>query len=457
MYITARQVVVMAVALSHVPYMAQAAHVSQEVGRSATPVSSACDGRPDNESEVMKTCDDFCAGRCAFVNTSELPTRVHTLTVFRETPFNVTTLGEKNCGDAFGDVGFYLSNHNMPFICKQNPNSSECADSNAIEKGSQNNVFIQFILEVDGNFGPYEMCNPMHGWDTAHWECLTYCETPPDCDPWTMQKSTMDWMGPTCFCPNGHSNRTVGRLAQSGNHHHSSTNGSNPWPATCVKDNFYNITLFNKCVNGTVLKHIPGAAATPEACCSACADTLGCGGWSMFDGPGHGCSLIADKDHVLDSLTSDEKCVSAYDFHGGLGHISDGVLGGYWYSLPAAGECVGTARPGDATGCTWRVVDVLKIVNSTCVGQRVDAAIHAYAASCFDTCPESERHDPTSACYTVCYASAINGNTSMVPPLTPMEKNDVIAPFLHAFGDSGGCPALHPPTKGLTGTRSHDT
>jgi hypothetical protein len=45
--------------------------------------------------------------------------------------------------------------------------------SNAIEKGSQNNVFVQFEIEVDGNFGPYEMCNPMHGWDTAHWECLT--------------------------------------------------------------------------------------------------------------------------------------------------------------------------------------------------------------------------------------------------------------------------------------------
>ena len=33
--------------------------------------------------------------------------------VYRETPVNVTTLGEKNCGDARGDIGFFLAAHNL--------------------------------------------------------------------------------------------------------------------------------------------------------------------------------------------------------------------------------------------------------------------------------------------------------------------------------------------------------
>jgi hypothetical protein len=30
-------------------------------------------------------------------------------------------------------------------------------------------------------------------------------------------------------------------------------------------------------------------------------------------------------------------------------------LGGIWYSTPAAGQCTGARRPGDGSGCTWRV------------------------------------------------------------------------------------------------------
>jgi hypothetical protein len=55
-----------------------------------------------------------------------------------------------------------------------------------------------------------------------------------------------------------------------------------------------------------------------------------CGGWSSFDGFGNGCSLIADSGHVLVDLKPGDPCVSAFDFNAGLGHISDGTLGGFW-------------------------------------------------------------------------------------------------------------------------------
>ena len=41
---------------------------------------------------------------------------------------------EKNNGDTFGDVGFYLTNHNLPYLCANDPNSSTCTEANAIER-----------------------------------------------------------------------------------------------------------------------------------------------------------------------------------------------------------------------------------------------------------------------------------------------------------------------------------
>lgn len=135
---------------------------------------------------------------------------------------------------------------------------------------------IAHLTRIHAASGPYEMCNPLHGWDTDHWECLTYCETPPQCAPWSTQKSHADWMGPTCFCGNGLSNRTVGRLAQTESHHSKPTNKSNPWPSACEEKGMFEISLFDKCLNGTVMKRVigPNATAAGWSVCSACAVAL---------------------------------------------------------------------------------------------------------------------------------------------------------------------------------------
>ena len=91
---------------------------------------------------------------------------------------------------------------------------------------------------------------------------------------------------------------------------------------------------------------------------TACKDDK-CDGWGIADGLGADgkgdCQLMADpmKYHRITDPTS--KCLSAYkDTHGGGGgYISGGVLGGHWYSTPAAGECKGEARPGDGSGVCW--------------------------------------------------------------------------------------------------------
>ena len=88
---------------------------------------------------------------------SELPAKTHTIKVFRETPINVTTLNEKNSGTINGDIGFYLSNHNLAYTCAVFPKSDDCVHANAIEKNSQSNIFIEFEIEIDGEYGPYQM------------------------------------------------------------------------------------------------------------------------------------------------------------------------------------------------------------------------------------------------------------------------------------------------------------
>jgi hypothetical protein len=45
-------------------------------------------------------------------------------------------------------------------------------------------------------------------------------------------------------------------------------------------------------------------------------------------------------------------------------------LNGSWYSTEAEGECVGDARPGDGSGCYWRLLENTRIVNASCVNGR---------------------------------------------------------------------------------------
>lgn len=408
-----------------------------------TAINASCNGAAETDADVHATCEDFCASRCAFVQDFELPVKKTKLTLFRETPINVTTLDEKNNGDTFGDVGFYLTNHNLPYLCANDPNSSTCTEANAIERNSQNNIFLQFTVEVDGDFGPYQMCNPEHGWDTKNWECLTYCEEPPNCQPWSSQKDNRDWMGPTCFCDNGHSNATVGRHNQSDMHHHSGGNAST-WPKQCVAANLHDISGFGYCLTGTVLKSIPaGPDATIAECCSLCGETHGCLGWTMKHGEGKGCDLLGDPGHDWTKMDPGHPCISAYNFQSGTGHISDGVLGGFWYSLPTAGECKATHDVG-TDGCTWKLEKMTKWVNSSCVGSLVEKGVEAHGKSCFEKCGK-DAHDVTSLCYTVCFAETVNGNVTT--GLAPMPIDQVAAPFRAAFAAGeghGGCANLMP-------------
>ena len=73
-------------------------------------------------------------------------------------PFDALTLTNKNTGDVPGDVSFVLSRKAIGVDCSKDPTSARCFFNG--DEANSTDVIIQFEVEVDGNWGPYEYCNP---------------------------------------------------------------------------------------------------------------------------------------------------------------------------------------------------------------------------------------------------------------------------------------------------------
>ena len=77
------------------------------------------------------------------------------LTLYRLTPNNITDLRNKDTGDADGDTFFSLNEYDLPLRCING--------SGTDARGcflDVNDVYLQFVVEVDGLYGPYGHCNP---------------------------------------------------------------------------------------------------------------------------------------------------------------------------------------------------------------------------------------------------------------------------------------------------------
>jgi len=69
------------------------------------------------------------------------------------------------------------------------------------------------------------------------------------------------------------------------------------------------------------------------------------------------------------------------------------VLGGFWYSLPAAGECKATQDVG-TDGCTWKLEKMSKWVNSSCVGSLVEKGVRTTGSCMHMLHPETPKAAP---------------------------------------------------------------
>jgi hypothetical protein len=166
-------------------------------------------------------CKVFCDGTCPFHPrwSSDQP---QNLTVYRLTPANVTGLVNHDTGDAAGDAGFYGSFLVLRMLdCKPPWNGFGCFLAN-------NPVITKFVMEVDGQYGPYLKCNPrqMYGadgseaWvDTKTWDC-TY-------------GNGVAWHGNTNGCSCKRANMTVGRDPVDHNENCSSPDADGRIPVGC--------------------------------------------------------------------------------------------------------------------------------------------------------------------------------------------------------------------------------
>ena len=129
----------------------------------AAPAASAAPACPTNPPMANNnaSCEAFCAGRCAYhpdfmpdgQPSAGAPTN---LTVYRLTAEKMLKygVGNKDTGDAAGDVGFYMGRFMSLVDCKPPWTSHGCFLD-------EQPVIQEFTLETDGMWGPYMKCNPL--------------------------------------------------------------------------------------------------------------------------------------------------------------------------------------------------------------------------------------------------------------------------------------------------------
>ena len=122
------------------------------------------------------------------------------------------------------------------------------------------------------------------------------------------------------------------------------------------------------------------------------------------------------------------------------------MMNGYWYSTNAAGHCDEDSHSGDAEPCTWHIAKVEKVVNKSCVNDKIFSTILTKNSSCFDALPNGEGHNVSSDGYINCFFDSLLGNASAGRPgLAPTEQSisdEVAQLFEKGFlpEADGGCP-----------------
>ena len=405
-------------------------------------------------------CAAFCSSQCSFYNTtSGEKGQPRNVTLYRVTPANVTGVANKNTADPPGDITFVISKKNLTQQCLHDPEGQGChTDLQRID------LYGEFTVEVDGQWGPYSMCNPADSWDTADWFCGQYCMQPTQAgcgpvDPDVSSNGT-GWMGFNCWCDR--TARTVGRVeapGATGIH----SNMPPGYPPQCAGGfaPMGNATGQGQaaCIDGgagVAPARVIGPAWSFESAasmgCQACFDDPSCTGWRSLDNvtvelfhtplrnvsaPGGASSCVGGARHR-----------SHYGGSNWYGLVRMGGCGEHgctniWYSTPETAECAPGAPLG-TDGCAWRLIETKQYVNATCVDKQADAAVEVHGKRCFDTCPQPLNR--ATDCYLDCYRNTLMGDAAQ--NLSAVDPDAMIAGWKTAFSENdpakGGCPPVKP-------------
>merc|ERR1719272_627756 len=377
-----------------------------------------------------------------------------TMTVYRITPRNYTGLTNLDSGDAHGDVFFGIYELAIPELCRgsQARGLPQCQNIPILSIPNFN-VYEQFTVEYDTRFGHYNECNPDPV--TGIFRCVPQRSSRgQSCwydNPQWKQDFANDCQMSECEC------NTVDHLSVGmeplpfGGHPHPAG-----WPQQCASKYTY---LGNVGLNVTKPTRLVSGVKDVGACCDECTNFLrgfGCKAYSYYEATEE-CQLFY---YPKGTTKKDPTVQSAYSSGGGGGQslfnlISDfaTTMNGTWYSMQDGGEC----KAGQTVGvdCYWKVVEMVRNINATCVNGNVVDAIIQRNTSCWDGCGPDGKNMSTS-CWINCLFNVISGNDQSQPAMT---ETQILAPFTTSFAtddpSQGGCatiPACPAPCNPPAGT-----
>ena len=114
-----------------------------------------CPVNPPKQAGTAASCALFCDGKCSY-HPDYAPMKPTNLTAYRLTAEKMLQygVGNKDTGDAAGDVGFYMSRFMSLVDCAPPWTRHGCFLD-------EQPVIQQFVIETDGVWGPYMKCNPL--------------------------------------------------------------------------------------------------------------------------------------------------------------------------------------------------------------------------------------------------------------------------------------------------------
>lgn len=403
-------------------------------------------------------CKDFCSGKCGFYNTSAGETGLpETITVYRITPRNVTGLVNKNNADAPGDLSFVITKKNITQQCLHDPTSMGCNTDM-----ESKDMYGEFRIEVSGQWGPYQLCNPANGWDTGNWFCGQECFQPTEkgCGtPFEKLNGTGFDNGPMCWCER--TRRSVGRELAPGAQGMFSymppfyppqcAGGFKPLPDTGCIDGGADVKPYKTL-------HAWSFDSAASMACQACYADAKCNGWRSLDN--RTVELFNTRIRNT-SLPAGKTCVGAFRHRsrwGGSNWFGITQLGGcvegkgcsnVWYSTTKDAQCP-EGKPLGTNGCSWRLVATVGYKNASCIDSWADRAVESHGRRCFQKCPHPL--DKNTNCYLDCYRNTLMGDASQ--NLTRMPPASFLKPWKHAMQEDdpakGGCPKIKPITGPLS-------
>ena len=262
------------------------------------------------------------------------------ITVYRIAE-NVTGVSNKNTADPAGDISFVITKKNVTQTCLRTDCQGCHTDVEFLD------LYLQAVIEFDGQWGPYQMCNPADGYDTTDWVCRQDCMDPTHhgCPPPRHGKKngTECHFGGgddclTCWCER--TAHTAGREAAPGPFEKPDgrrglraqcASSFNPWDSGCGASPLF---------GGKVYLNLTGWSfeSVSAMACKRCHADDHCSGWVSHD------NITAQLFSGATKSVTAAGCVGGKRFHNpwekfggswfGIANLGDGFSSNIWYSTP---------------------------------------------------------------------------------------------------------------------------